>query len=216
MSVKQVRVAHSTYVNYRSKAETHIRPRWASYRLDAITKSELENWIAVDLMRLSNKTINEIMIILRGLFKDAKADNILRDSPTDSVENLPLGDREDPDPFTHAEIKKILSTPTIRSQEINMMGFAFWTGLRLSELIAVAWEDIDLNNWTMKVRRANVKGRYKQTKTKRSTREVELLDPAIQWLKAQRLLTELLKPKQLEVTSRDNKKCYTEEVHLIF
>ena len=25
-----------------------------------------------------------------------------------------------------------------------MMGFAFWSGLRISELIALAWEDIDL------------------------------------------------------------------------
>jgi len=73
-----------------------------------------------------------------------KADNIRSDSPIDAIDNLPLGDREDPDPFTQTEIEKILSTPTRRTQEINMMGLAFWSGLRISELIALAWEDIDL------------------------------------------------------------------------
>ena len=54
----------------------------------------------------ANKTINEIMIILRGIFKDAKADNIRSDSPIDAIDNLSLGDREDPDPFTQSEIEK--------------------------------------------------------------------------------------------------------------
>jgi integrase len=65
------------------------------------------------------------------------------------------------------------------TREINMMGFAFWSGLRISELIALAWEDIDVKTGTVKVCRARVNGPYKQTKIKRSTREVELIDPAI-------------------------------------
>jgi len=58
--------------------------------------------------------------------------------------------------------------------------------------------------------------RYKQTKTKRSTREIELINPAIQWLQAQRTFTELLKPQRLEVMSRDNKKRFSEDVRSVF
>ena len=156
------------------------------------------------------------MIILRGIFKDAKADNIRSDSPIDAIDNLSLGDREDPDPFTQSEIEQILATPTRRTQEINMMGFAFWSGLRISELIALAWEDIDLKTGTVKVCRARVNGSYKQTKTKRSTREVELIDPAIQWLQVQRLFTERLDTRRLKIMSRDNKKQFSEDVRLVF
>ena len=216
LAVKKVRTAQSTYINYKSKVENHVRPRWGSYKLTTITKTELEKWIAVELSALANKTINEIMIILRGIFKDAKADNIRSDSPIDAIDNLSLGDREDPDPFTQSEIEKILSTPTRRTQEINMMGFAFWSGLRISELIALAWEDIDLKNGTVKVCRARVNGAYKQTKTKRSTREVELIDPAIQWLQVQRLFTERLETRRLKIMSRDNKKQFFEDVRLVF
>jgi len=68
----------------------------------------------------------------------------------------------------------------------------------------------------MKVRRANVKGRYKQTKTKRSTREVELNSPAIRWLTAQRAFSVLLKTQSIEVASRDNNKSVSEAVRLVF
>ena len=97
-----------------------------------------------------------------------------------------------------------------------MVGFAFWSGLRISELIALAWEDIDLKTGTVKVCRARVNGCYKQTKTKRSTREVELIDPAIQWLQVQHPFTERLDTRRLKVMSRDNKKTFSEDVRLVF
>ena len=153
-----------------------------SYKLTTTTKKELECWSALELISLTNKTINEIMIILRRIFKDAKADNIHSDSPIDAIENLPLGERKDPDPFTQTEIEKILSARIRRTQDINTMGFACWSGLRISELIALAWEYIDLNTGTVNVCRASVNGSYKYAKTKRSAREVKLIDPAIQWL----------------------------------
>jgi integrase len=86
-----------------------------------------------------------------------------------------------------------------------MMGFSFWSGLRISELIALAWEDIDLKTGTVKACRARVNGSYKQAKTKRSTREVEPIDPAIQWLQVQRSFTKRLGTRRLKVMSQDNK-----------
>jgi len=92
-----------------------------------------------------------------------------------------------------------------------MMGFAFWSRMRISELIVLAWEDIDLKTDTVKVCRARVNGSYKQTKTKRSTREVELIYPAIQWLQVQRSFTKRLGTRRLKIMSQDNKKTLSEE-----
>ena len=93
-----------------------------------------------------------------------------------------------------------------------MMGFAFWSGLRISDLIALAWEDTDLKSGTVKVCRARVNGCYKQTKTKRSTREVELIDPVIQELLVQRPFTKRLNARRLNIMSRENKKTPSEDV----
>lgn len=136
--------------------------------------------------------------------------------PTDNLENLPLGDGEEPDPFTRTEIDKILQFPTKRIQEINMMGFGFWTGLRISELIALAWEDVDLTEGIVRINRAKVKGRFKQNKTKRSNREIELIQPARAWLEAQQPYTEHLPYLPIKLTSRDHRKSITDHVRLVF
>ena len=92
-----------------------------------------------------------------------------------------------------------------------MMGFAFWSGLRISDLIALAWEDTDLKSGTVKFCRARVNGSYKQTKTKRSTHEVELIDPVTQELLVQRPFTKRQNARRLKIMSRENKKTPSED-----
>lgn len=89
-----------------------------------------------------------------------------------------LPDPEAPDPFTRAEIKQILETHTSRTQKLMMIQFMIWAGARVSETIALAWEDIDLEQGTVTFRRSKVRGAYRVTKIRRSTRKVRLLAPA--------------------------------------
>ena len=91
--------------------------------------------------------------------------------------------KQAPDPFTKAEIERTLATKTRRPQELLMMKFAFWTGVRVSELISIGWDDIDLDQGIVRIKRANVKGYHKVPKTRGSVREVELLQPAIEAIK---------------------------------
>ncbi len=51
------------------------------------------------------------------------------------------------------------------------------SGPRLSETIALAWEDVDLQLGTVTFGRSKVRGAYRVTKTRRSTRKVRLLKP---------------------------------------
>lgn len=83
---------------------------------------------------------------------------------------------EDLDPFTRDEIKHILATPTKRMQELNMIEFMIWDGPRLSEAMALAWEDVvDLERGIIRYRRRQFRNAYRVTKTRRSTREKQLL-----------------------------------------
>ena len=202
--VKKSATANSTHSNYRSKAMTHIVPVFGQLQIDVITKSDLERWIALDLHELCNKTINEILIIWRGVFKNALADGLISESPAAHIDNLPVLKNE-PDPFTRQEIDNILNVDTSREQEVLMMQFAIWTGVRISELIALGWDDVDLNRGVIKVRRANVKSYYKVPKTNGSVREVELLKPAIDALKKQKQYSYNLNMIEIEVTQADNK-----------
>ncbi|MDF1930752.1 tyrosine-type recombinase/integrase [Legionella pneumophila] len=79
------------------------------------------------------------------------------------------------DPFDQDEIKAILDTAT--EQARNLFQFAFFSGLRTSELIALEWNDIDWLKGTVRVSKAVVLKQEKGTKTKSGMRDVLLLPP---------------------------------------
>ena len=59
-------------------------------------------------------------------------------------------------PLTRAKIKEILKTHTSRTQELLMIQLVMWAGPRVSETIALAWEDVDLEQGTVIFRRSKV------------------------------------------------------------
>lgn len=91
-----------------------------------------------------------------------------------------------------------------------------WSGPRVSEAIALAWEGVDLIAGTVEIRRARVAGQYKVTKTRRSTRKVNLLASALHALQAQARFTQNLPAKVIEVVDRDNRTVREQRVRLVF
>ncbi|MFT5298856.1 MAG: integrase, partial [Colwellia sp.] len=91
--------------------------------------------------------------------------------------------KKEPEPFNAVEREKILAQMT--GQVRNLYEFAFWTGLRTSELLALRKCDIDLDRRVIFVRKALVHGREKETKTKSSARTHQLHESAFKVLKTQ-------------------------------
>lgn len=74
-------------------------------------------------------------------------------------------------------------------QVAHYFTFAFLTGMRSEEIIALRWDDIDWNNRTIRVARAKTfKGRFKDLKTS-EVRDVDLVDRAVNALQAQKRFT---------------------------
>ena len=92
------------------------------------------------------------------------------------------------DPFDRDEINAILEAAH-HLQIRNLFQFAFFTGLRTSELLALEWRDVNFKKGVVKVSRAMVRKRLKGTKTDAGDREVMLLEPAIAALIAQKEYT---------------------------
>ena len=163
---------------YYSRFNTHVFPRWKDVYVDVIKKSEIEDWIALKLQQeIANKTINNVLIGLRAVFDRAEGDGLIGKNIMNEIDELPVADSE-PDPFTNSEILQIRSTETPRRSEKNAFLFCCYTGLSLSEMLALAWEDVDIENGIINVRRATVEKVIKVPKEKARKRQIELIDEA--------------------------------------
>lgn len=212
------KLAPSSFRSYRGKAMKHLAPKWGHRMIRDIQKTDIETWQLVELpgAELSDKTINIIFIVLRGIFKDAVGDQVITFNPLDLVGNLENPESEEPDPLSQKELDQLLAVKTHRTQEINLIGFNARSGLRLSEVLALAWEDIDVKTWTVRISRGRVMGEYKVPKTKDSTREFELQPEAIVYLKAQMVHTYMAAAEEVEVRQRNSRTIKTESLRFVF
>ncbi len=168
LSIQKNNVAASTYRGYANKAEVHVKPRWGEEQIDKIDHLDLQQWVQGTLSaRLKNKTIRDIVSNVRQVFKLYRTRKRVAHDPTEGL-LVRLPDPAVPDPFTRAEIEQIMATPTNRTLELLMVQFMIWAGPRVSETLALAWEDVDLQAGTVTFRRSKVRGEYRVTKTRRS------------------------------------------------
>lgn len=217
LNIKRNEVAPSGFRVYEGRAELHIRPKWGARQADEIDHLDLQEWVQAELMpKLHNKTVNEIIALVRQIFRLYRMRNRMAHDPTEGL-RVRVPDRDDPDPFDRKEIDAILSTETAREQERNLAQFMIWAGPRVSEAISLAWEDVvDLDKGIVRFQRSQVRGHYKVTKTRRSVREVKLLRPAREALQAQAELTKDLDPVLVDVTERDNKTVRVRKLRFVF
>lgn len=91
------------------------------------------------------------------------------------------------DPFNESE-RELLLASCRDEQHRNLFQFAFWSGLRTSELVALHWGDIDWASGTVRIWRAMTQAatEAEEPKTKTGNRLVKLLAPAIEALLAQK------------------------------
>jgi integrase len=133
---------------------------------------------------ISPKTVNDIFTVVRGVWGDAFGDGILKANPLDRISNVGSDvDLEHADPFSRIEIDLIGKADPERRPDTRMIEFNCWAGLSLSELIALAVEDIDLDAGLVHVRRALVVGEFKVPKERSRVRVVELIDPALELMR---------------------------------
>jgi len=176
--------APSTLKGYRSAIEYHLRPTFGDRYLAELTADHVKGWLGT--LSISHKRINNVLIPLRSVMGDAFADGLIERNPLLRIKNL-SNRLEEPEPFSPREMNAILEA--CPGQAANFFQFAFWTGLRTSELIALEWQDIDWRKEIARVRRAFVLRQTKLPKTASGERDVKLLPPALTALKAQKPFT---------------------------
>jgi integrase len=180
--------AASTLRDYQSAIDHHLKPAFGEFLLRKVTATQIKVWMGG--LIISPKRINNVLVPLRGVLRSAFQDGIIERDVSAQLPNLSHRTKE-PNPFSPSEIKLILEHS--EGQTRNLFQFAFFTGMRTSELIALEWDDVDFQRGVIKVSRASVRKIVKVPKTQSGEREVKLLEPALEALNAQKPFTFLAK-----------------------
>ncbi|WNL39304.1 site-specific integrase [Halomonas sp. PAMB 3232] len=163
--------------------------------LAELNRGHVRTWAAT--LTCSNKRISNIISPLRAALDDAMHDELIASNPLAAWHYRkiePPKESDDIDPFTAEEQAAILAA--LPSDCLPLVQFAFWSGLRTSELVALEWGDIDWRQKRCRITRAitqAAKGTAETTKTTAGTRTIDLLPRALEALNKQKALS-LLHP----------------------
>lgn len=176
----------STYNDYRKVIEGQIDgSKLGGMRIAAITWADVKQWALSK--KVSSKTRRNYMSVLRTALDDAVEDGMIEVNPMMGKKlkqaKVELKSaRDEVDPFSWDERKAI--GDSVDGQFKWFVQFGFWTGLRISELIALRWDRIDWIHGTARIDQVLTQASrdYELPKTKHSIRNVELHGPALEAL----------------------------------
>jgi len=172
------RSAAATQAQYRNALEFWKKGIGADKDIDRVTHAELAAFIGAHPWP-SWRLCNNYLIPLRGTFELAV--RVLNfENPLRGIRNMKRV-RKLPDPLSADESEAILVDLLGHYPETvyNYFEFAFQTGMRPEEIIALRWGDVDWNSKTVRVERAKTfKGTVKAVKTGEE-RDVDLSPRAL-------------------------------------
>ncbi|GAA4650837.1 site-specific integrase [Kistimonas scapharcae] len=187
-----------SYEILKNIVNNQLKPEFGNILACDITAGMLRDWIFLRSSKKGNKrkTINNLIIPLKQALDDAMLDGVIKDNPARIINLDQFLTRDSKksdfkvDPFTEEEIAILLDN--MDGQVKNLYQFAFYTGLRTSELIGLKWEKVDFDNREVLIDQAMVYGHMDELKTASkgiNARKVFLLDEALKALEAQKAYT---------------------------
>lgn len=148
----------------------------------------------------SAKSANNTITALRGIFTFEYSGRRAADNPMAGIKNFKVV-RKLPDPLTADERDAILAdlAKHYDPRVVAYFTFAFYTGMRPEEMIALRWSDIDFNDKIARVKRVRTfKGSERDGSKTHAERDVDLVGPALAALATMKTYTFMKRDKDGE------------------
>lgn len=142
-------VRPGTLEDYERTLRVHVLPHWEQVRLSDLSSSAVQQWQQRLAAKSGSRTVAAAHDRFRQVLDAAVRWGDLRVNPVRSVKR-PRITTTVPEPWTAAEARLFL-TATAASPWHSLWAVALATGLRLGELLGLAWEQVDLERGALEV-----------------------------------------------------------------
>lgn len=154
----EINLQYHTIQAYSSIIKNHIKPKLGHYRLSQLTTASLQEFVNNIYLEkgFSKNFLKNILKVLKGSLGYATdVVGFIKVNPALKVK-LPKYEINEEDPahiFTKEEIEILLNR--FKNNHAIYYAFltAYYTGLRVSEVFGLTWEDIDFDKKTLRVDR---------------------------------------------------------------
>jgi integrase len=175
LSVVAATISPSTLRSYQGALRIHVLPALGQTSLRSLVKGNVRDFLAAKLKTgLSRSSVRILHATLRTLLNAARDDGMIASNPAEGLgRQLKLStsprDREDEiKAMTREQLDHFLAVAKELEPGYHPLLFTMArTGLRLGEAFGLQWEDLDLENREIHVRRSVSGGRVGSTKTGR-------------------------------------------------
>ena len=173
--------APSTLRDYRNVVNGSLLEEFgADLQLDQLTTDRIEDYRARLLGegKLSRRTIQKMMVLLHGILARAKRRKWIDSNPAEDVERVSVKRSGDFNVLTPEQVYAV-SRAAEDAQDAALYVVAAFTGLRMGELRALRWRDVDFAKRTVFVRANYTNGADAERAPKSGrVRSVPLIDQA--------------------------------------
>ncbi len=166
-----------TYTRYKEIIDGHIKPKLGEYELCDLTPLILQKFVTDLLQRgnlitgkgLSANTVNTAITVIQNSLKAAVAFGELKEYTADKIKR-PKAKESEVSCFSLAEQRKI-EQEVLQSKKDKLFGIilCLYTGLRIGELLALTWSDLDFSKGTLSVTKSCHYGKGESEKFERRT-----------------------------------------------
>lgn len=187
--VAKPKVAPKTFASYSDIVRLHLKPTLGRHQLSKLTPQHVQALIQAKTdAGLSPRTVSYIRTVLRiALAQAVKWDMVARNVAT--LVDPPRAHRTEIRPLTPDQARAFLEAVTGDRLE-GLYRVALAMGLRQGEALGLRWEDIDLDQRTLRIRvalqRIDGKLTLKEPKTEKSRRTLTMPTPLVRALTAHR------------------------------
>lgn len=191
----EVNCKYNTITTYKNVIENHIKPILGNYKLKSLNPAQMQEFINDKSKEFSKKTIDNIYSVLNNSFKMAIMPyEYLKSNPVQYIKKPKFTTKKNNDLkiINIDEFNQLLDRYPFSTSYHIPLQIGFHTGMRVGEVCALTWNDIDFENKSINIDKTmimkkDVRFEIGTVKNEGSERKIKVGDTLLRILKKQKL-----------------------------